>query len=93
MPFAAVTRVKLEGRDVAEDQKFLNEMLIPRLKALTGFQSARFMRSQDGTTGAGAVIFDTESNARAALDAMMTERPADAPPIENTAIYEVVLEV
>jgi hypothetical protein len=90
MPFAAVTNVKLEGRDPVEGRKFLSEVLIPWLKTLPGFQTARFLRTQDGTTGVGAVIFDTESNARAALDA---DRPAGGPPIESTAIYEVVLEV
>ena len=93
MPFAAVTNVKLVGREPAEAQQFLNETLIPRLKAMPGFQTARFMRSEDGATGIGSVIFDTEGNARAALDAMMKERPAEAPAIESTAVYEVVLEV
>ena len=93
MPFAAVTNVKLVGRETAEAQQFLNETLIPRLKAMPGFQTARFMRSEDGATGIGSVIFDTEGNARAALNAMMKERPAEAPPIESTAVYEVVLEV
>jgi hypothetical protein len=38
------------------------------------------------------VTFETEDNAKAGLDAMM-DRPAEAPPIESTAIYEVVAEV
>jgi hypothetical protein len=94
MPFSAVTTVRLdEGRDPAQDRKILNEWLIPRLKGMAGFQSARFLRSQDGTRGVGAVIFDTESNAKAALDAMATDRPAELAPIESTAIWEVVVEV
>jgi hypothetical protein len=93
MPFAAVTIVKLQGRDPAEGQKLLSEVLVPRVKALPGFQIARFMRSQDGMTGVGAVTFDTESNAKAGLDAMTTDRPAEAPTVESSAIYEVILEV
>jgi hypothetical protein len=93
MAFAAVTYVKLEGRDRAQGEKLLREVMIPRIQALPGFQAARFLRSMDGTSGVGAVIFDTESNAQAALDAMTSNRPAEAPPVESTALYEVVVEV
>jgi hypothetical protein len=39
------------------------------------------------------VISDTEANAKAALDAMTSECPADAPPVENMAVDQVVLAV
>jgi hypothetical protein len=93
MPFAAVTNVKLEGRDAAAGEKLLREVLAPRLQAQPGFRTAQFLRSQDGKSGVGTVLFDTEANAKAGLDAMTTDRPAEAPPVESTAIYEVVLEV
>jgi hypothetical protein len=51
--------------------------------------SGRSIRPQDLT----GVIFDTQANARAALDAMITQRPPQAPPVESSAVYEVVLEV
>jgi hypothetical protein len=93
MPFAAVTTVSLEGRDFAEAEKILKETIIPMLKALPGFQSAQFLRSGDGKTGAGAVFFDTEANAKSALDTMTGERPAEAPPVVTSAIYEVIAEI
>ena len=93
MPFVAVTTVNLEGRDRAGAEKLLGEVLIPRLKAQPGFRSARFLASLDGKTGVGAATFDTEANAKAGLDAMRTDRPAEAPPVVGTTIYEVVAEV
>ena len=94
MPFAAVTTVKFEGNSNADEgRKMLEEVLIPRLKGLKGFQRARFMRSLDGTTGVGAATFDTEANATAALEAMAKDRPAGSPAVENQAVYEVFLEV
>lgn len=93
MSFAAVTNVNLKGRERADAEKFLNEVMIPAIKALPGFETARFLRSVDGTTGVGAVLFDSESNARAGLDAMISRRPAEAPPVESTEIYELVVEV
>jgi hypothetical protein len=88
-----MTNVNLEGRDQALSEKLLREVMVPRLKALPGFRSARFLRSEDGTAGVGVVLFDTAANAKAGLDAMAKDRPADAPPVENTAIYEQYLEV
>jgi hypothetical protein len=93
MTYAAVTYVNLEGRERADGLKMLNDVLVPRIKSLAGFQSARFLSSPDGKSGIGAVICDTESHARACLDAMAIERPAEAPPVTSTALYEVVLEV
>ena len=93
MAHAAVTYVSLEGRDPAAGQKLLEEGLIPMIKTLPGFRAARFLRSLDGKSGVGAVIFDTEANAKAGLEAMTTNRPPEAPPVESTALYEVVAEV
>lgn len=93
MTFAAVTYVDLEGLDAAQGLQMLNDMLVPRLKAMPGFLSARFLRSQDGMTGAGAAICDTQSHAQDCLNAMTTERPAGAPVVTSSALYEVVLEV
>jgi hypothetical protein len=39
------------------------------------------------------VIFETEADAKAGLDAMTNDRPAEAPPVESTAIYEMFIEV
>ena len=93
MPFAAVTNVNLEARDPADSEEMLREGLIPMIKALPGFQAARFLRSLDGSRGVGAVIFDSEAKAKAALEMMATNRPAEAPPVDSTAVYEVVVEV
>ena len=93
MTFAAVSYVSLEGRDRAQGLKLLNDMLVPMLKAQPGFQSARFLASPDGKTGVGTVICDNESHAQACLSAMTASRPAEAPPVTSSAIYEVVLEV
>lgn len=93
MTFAAVTYVDLEGRDPAQGLQLLNDMLVPRLKAVPGFQSARFLRSQDEKTGIGSAICDSQRHAEECLSAMTVERPAGAPMVTSSGIYEVVLEV
>jgi hypothetical protein len=93
MTFAAVTYVDLEGWNPAQGLEMLNDMLVPRLKAMPGFQSARFLRSPDGMTGFGTAVCDSQGHARECLSAMTDERPAGAPRVTSSAIYEVVLEV
>jgi hypothetical protein len=92
MTFAAVTYVNLEGRDTTQALRLLNETLVPRVKGMPGFLSARFLRSPDGKTGIGSVICDSSGHAQQCLDTMSAERPAEAPPVTSAAIYEVVLE-
>ena len=93
MSYAAVTYVNLEGRDSVESLRMLNDTLVPRIKSLQGFQSARFLRSPDQKTGIGSVILDTESQATACLDVMTSRRTAEQPPVTSAEIYELVLEV
>ena len=94
MPYLMVMYVDLRD-DVpqADREQMLREVVVPRVQALPGFRSARYSRSLDGTTGVAAVTFDSEVDAKAALDVMSTNRPPGSPPVLDTAIYEVFLEV
>ena len=67
----------------------LNDQVIPVVKQLPGFQRGVWLRSEDGSTGMGIVVFDSEEHAGSAHDGMNTMRPDDAPPITSTAIYVV----
>jgi hypothetical protein len=93
MKFAAVTYVNLEGRDTEEALSLLNERLVPMVKGLGGFRNALFLRAVDGKTGVGAVAFDTQANAEAGLDAMLNNRPSEAPPVVSSGVFQVVVEV
>jgi hypothetical protein len=94
MPFASVVHVQLTGTGgPGGGEQMLREELIPRLKAQSGFQSARFFRTPDGTTGMGVAVFDTEEHAKTGHDAMVNDRPPDAPPVTNSAVYEMFIEV
>lgn len=89
MAHALVTQVSLEGRDRAEAETLLNEQVIPTVKGLPGFDRGLWLRSADGSTGMGIVVFESEEHAKAAAAGMGTMRPPDAPPITSAAIYEV----
>jgi hypothetical protein len=94
MPFATVVQVQLTGGGgSAAGEQMLREQLIPRLQTQSGFQSARFFRASDETAGMGVAVFDTEEHAKAGLDAMVNNRPPEAPPVTSSAVYEMFLEV
>lgn len=89
MAHALVAQVNLEGRRPEDAERMLNDQLIPVVKQLPGFQRGVWLRSEDGSTGTGIVVFDSEEHALAARDGLATMRPADAPPITSTAIHVV----
>ena len=89
MPYALVTHVNLEGRPREEGERLLNEQIVPTVKQAPGFQRGVWLRTQDGLTGMGVVVFDTEESATSAREAMRTQRPADAPPITSSEMFEV----
>ena len=89
MAHALVTQVSLEGRDPAEAEKLLHEQVIPTVKGLAGFDRGVWMRSADGLTGMGIVVFESEEHAKAAEAGMGAMRPADAPPITSSGVYIV----
>lgn len=64
-----------------------------RRSSASPFKTAPFLRSLDGNPGLGAVMFDTEADAKAGLESMRANRSFEAPPIESTTIYELIVEV
>ena len=94
MPYAFIAQVQFpEGSDPVIGQKVLESDVIPLVTAQPGFQRGTWFRNVDGKTGIGAAVFDTEANAKAAGSAIRSQtRPAEAPTITTTGVYEVVAE-
>ena len=94
MPYAFIAQVQFQdGSDPGVGQKVLESEVIPLVKAQVGFQRGTWFRNVDGKTGIGTAVFDTETNAKAAGEAIRSQpRPAEAPTITTTGVYEVVAE-
>ena len=88
MPYAFIAHVQFADDDLDASRRMLNEGLIPAAKALPGFQSGVWTRS--GRKGIGAIVFDTEENANTGQAQLQDARPADAPTITESGIYEVM---
>jgi hypothetical protein len=94
MPYAFVAHVSFhEGTDPDFAQKMLEGEVVPFVKSQAGFQKGIWARNVDGKSGIGTAVFDTEANAKAAGEAIRAQpRPAQAPQITSTGVYEVVAE-
>lgn len=90
MPYAFIAHVEFTDDDLDASRRLLNEGLIPVAKSLPGFQSGVWARA--GRTGIGTIIFDTEDNASAGQATLNENRPANAPTITQSGIYEVMAE-
>jgi hypothetical protein len=88
MPYALVVTVSIEG--IQGSEEMLRQQVIPAVKQQAGFVSGTWIRSEDGTNAMRVVLFDTKDNAEAAEQATPSVRPADAPAITGSSVYEVV---
>ena len=70
MTAALVVQVDNSGEEPEEGKRRLHEELAPFVQALPGFRSLLFMTAFDRGFGIGVVIFDAQSQAEEAAQAM-----------------------
>jgi hypothetical protein len=91
MSYVAVANLDLVGSTRETGISLVNEHLIPWLEGQPGYQYSRFMATLDGKSATAAVVFDTQSNAEAGLEALV-KAPSEAPAVVSTHLYELVAE-
>lgn len=90
MAHAVIMQVKLGDVGNAEEgRRMLEESVVPHARSQAGFQSGLWMHSD--RNGTGVVVFDTESNARAAQEAL--KPPPGGPELVSSVIAEVGAQV
>jgi hypothetical protein len=89
MAYALVVHVVLEGRTREAAERLLKDVIVPTVKQQAGFRRAVWLRAQDGLKGMAVIVFDSAENAQSMREAMGTVRPADAPPITGSEIFQV----
>ena len=89
MTHAVLIQVKLDpNSEIGHRHTILNDLVIPEVKALSGFQKGMWM-NDDGGTGTCVVMFDSEDNARTAVGALT---PVDGPPVLSSSVCRVEIE-
>ena len=88
MPFAVKFEVTLPQSTPEEDQKMLDQGIVPMAKAQAGFMNGIWMRKVSAPSeGVGVVVFATEQQANDASEALRP--PPGGPEVRGVDIYEV----
>jgi hypothetical protein len=90
MAHAVVIRVEIDpNSDVEHRHAILNDIVIPGVMALPGFQKGTWMNDGAGT-GTCVVVFDTEDNAKSAVIPLT---PEGGPRVIGSGVQEIEIEV
>jgi hypothetical protein len=89
MAYAALVQVEVDpGSDVAHRHSILSEFIVPQLRELPGFASARWLNDGNGV-GTCVVQFESREQAERSLEVIT---PRNGPRVLKAAICEVELE-
>ena len=89
MPYAVVLQVKIDpGPDDTHRQSMLEQVVVPEVTGLPGFQLASWLNDGHGT-GVCLFEFDAEENARAAMEALT---PPGGPVAIGSGVFAIELE-
>jgi antibiotic biosynthesis monooxygenase len=90
---AVIGHVSLDPSRRDEAVKLLNEVTMPRTKAMAGFVSATWCRAPEGDRGTSVLVFETEEAARAAVEQVRQGPPPGGPATFVSAdVFEVVAQ-
>lgn len=88
MPFAVKFEVTLPELTPEQDQKMLDEAIVPMAKRQAGFVRGEWMRKVSSPReGVNVFVFNTEQEARDASTAFRP--PPGGPEVKSVDIYEV----
>jgi hypothetical protein len=88
-----VTTVDIDSARGDDAQQLLQEFVIPTAKSQPGFVRGVWLRSNDGSSGRGLVLFDTEEHASAAAELAKQGPPEGSPAtLRSVDVFEVVGE-
>jgi hypothetical protein len=88
--YAMVGTSKLNFKN-ADDAGQMANGILSNLSGAPGFVSGSFARSADGKNGRSMVVFDTEEQAKSAVEIARANIPAGGPvEVVSIEVYEVV---
>ncbi len=76
--YGVIGQVKIDPARGDEAEKMLHEQVIPMVKQAPGFVTAHWLRSDDGASGYSMIIFESEADARKAVESVQPP-PGDTP--------------
>ena len=91
---AVNVQVKIDTSQGDLARKMLEEVTVPRAKALAGFRSGTWIRGLQGDRGMSVLLFDSEDAARAAAHEIRSVGPPEGSPVtmESVDVFEVLAQ-
>jgi hypothetical protein len=84
---AILVEVEIDSSRSAEAERLLQDIVVPAARAVNGFVTGIWMRSEDGTHGRATILFESEQAARA------VQQDPPVPPQEGAPVKFVRAEV
>jgi hypothetical protein len=88
-----IVQVKIDTSREDDARKMLQEVVVPRAKALAGFTGGNWLRSLEGDRGTSVLLFESADAATAAAEEIRTTGPPPGAPVTMEAVdaYEVLV--
>jgi hypothetical protein len=87
---AVVVTVAIDPDQADAAQTVLNEQVLPRVSAATGFSTGHWTQNDDRTNGLSMVVFDTAENAQAAAEMAQNMPYAPGVTMQSVEVRAVV---
>ncbi|MEX0684321.1 MAG: hypothetical protein WD904_12520 [Dehalococcoidia bacterium] len=92
--YAVVGQVKVDASREDEARKALGEIVVPQAKSLSGFAGGTWLRAAQDDRGISVLLFESEEDARAAVERMRSQGPPPGTPATfvSADLFEVVAQ-
>ena len=92
--FGMIIEVRVDPTSEDEARSMVHDFVVPKARALPGFQGGHWLRALEGDVITEVFTFDSEDNARAAASLVLTEGPPPGAPVtlHSVAAYELIAQ-
>jgi hypothetical protein len=92
MMFGVIIEVRVDPNREGEARRMVHDFVVPKAKALPGFQGGHWLRDLEDDVIREVFTFDTEANARATAALVRSEGPPPGAPVtlHSVGAYELI---
>jgi hypothetical protein len=89
-----IVQVSIDENREEEARGLLQELVVPRARALAGFSGGTWLRALQGDRGTSVLLFESGEAARAAVEEIRSQGPPPGMPVtlQSVDAYEVLAQ-
>lgn len=91
---AVMVEVSVDASQEQQARQIVRDVVVPTAKSLDGFAGGTWCRALGDNTGRSVLLFDSEDNAKAAVEQIRNQGPPPGAPVTMNAVdaYEVIAQ-